>query len=466
MNFKHWETWIVGIIICAAVFFRTHHLEGKLTFEWDQSRDFAAVETMLRTSQLPLLGPVVRGDVGGFYLGPLYYYLITPLYYFSGGNPLSLAAIGIAMDICVVGLLYVFLRTKVSIPAAMIATIIWAGSPLIIHDAFTPWNVSLISLWTLSFLIGISEMRATNKFRYKLAVVFLASLTSNIHLSLVPVAAVLMIVNVKSFCKLTLKQYLCLALAAFVPVATLLIHDLTHNLENVRLFKQFLFGVKNKSGGFASVTLLVAEKYGYTIGRLVSGEPRTYLGWIVTATVMLYALIKKRALPITSSALLAILAVIGALIYYRDFDFAEYYFMPTYVALILLLSLCLKDLFVQLPKRVTYLLVIVVAILYGYLGYQVRQEPISPYSLTVKKMVITAIANLGYPVEVRTRLPRERNTAFPYLLQSRGISSDPSAPRKAYIYESKNTEVISPPEARSIILDAPIQGFKLIVFSN
>ena len=260
--------------------------------------------------------------------------------------------------------------------------------------------------------------------------------------------------------KLTLKQYSWLLLAFLLPLSTLIYYDITHNLENLRLFKQFLLTVTDKSGGIATITTLVLEKYGYTIGRLFTGEPYTYFGWLVTAIISLFAIVKRRNLPIVRLCFLTIFSVIVALIYYHDFDFAEYYFIPAYIPTIILVSILLSS----LARK--YLVLTLVASVYLYLGLMVRSEPISPYSLTIKKSVIQEIANLGYSVEVRTNLPRERNTGFPYLMRQIGVVSDQSASRKAYIYESDNLEVISQPEARSIIFDKPIQAFKLIVFSN
>lgn len=459
MKIFTWETITVALIVVIAIFFRTYNLEGKLTFEWDQARDFTAIEQMLRTGKPPLLGPIVRGDRGGFYLGPLYYYLITPLYYYSGGNPLSLAILSIGVDVVVIVLLYALLKQHVSKQLAIMACLIWAGSPLLIRDAYTPWNASLISVWVILFFRSLSSMITTQKFSSKFWVIFLASLISNIHLSLVPLATALLLLNIRHFIRLSLKQYFALLLALILPLSTLIYSDLTHNLANLRLLKQFILSVTDKSGSIWDITGLVLQKYGYTIGRLFTGLPLTSLGLGITGAVSLYALLTKRSNPLAVMCLVTILAVLASLIYYHDFDFAEYYFMPLYVPMIILTVICL-----QVISK--YTLPILIGALYLYLGHLTRLESISPYSLTIKKMILNEIRGLGYPVEVRTSLPRERNTGFPHLMRQLGVTSDPSSSRKAYIYESNNLEVISPPEARSIILDKRIQAFKLIVFSD
>lgn len=454
------------LVIFVAIFFRTNQLEGKMTFEWDQARDFTAVETMLKTGKPMLLGPIVRGDSGGFYLGPLYYYLITPLYYFSGGNPLSLSVVPIGMDVLVICILYFFLRSKTSWSVAFITGMIWAGSPLLIRDSYTPWNVSLISVWMILFIINLLKLSETSRFRYKFILVFLSSLTTNLHLSLLPIAALFLGINYRSFLKLSIKQYMYLVIAAIAPISTLIAHDLTHSFENTILLKRFLFGVSTKSANFKQIASLIIEKYGYTIGRLYTGEPYTLLGWVITLGASMYGIILRKDNIIIRSCLYSILAVLISLAIYRDADFAEYYFLPAFIPLMILVAYLLRGIGARLPRIIQYGAIIGLTITYLYLGWGVRMSSGSPYSLSVKKLVIESIKELDYPVEIRTNLPRERNTGFTYLMKQAGLTSDVAAQRKAYIYEVKNLEVVSPPEARSVILEKPIQAFKLIVFSN
>lgn len=460
------EYFALAVIILLALYFRVHNLEGKMTFEWDQARDFEAVSSMLKTGKPLLLGPIVRGSSGGFYLGPLYYYLITPLYYFSNGNPLSLTVLSIGLDIIVICMLYVFIKSKLSHATAVLISTIYSASPLIINNSYIPWNVSLIPLWTLLFLIAIAKLSDDGSFRAKLIVVFLSSLTLNIHLSLVPIAAIFLLINWKSFTRLSSKQYFLLMLAAFIPVSTLIVHDIMFHFENTILLKRFLFGVGTKSSNILHIAGLIVEKYGYTVGRLLTGEPYTIFGLIATVILVGYGLLSKQRNLFVKYSLATVAVIMISLLIYRDSDFAEYYFTPTFIPLLILLAYLTHFILTKFPKYMQYFVVFGICLIYLFLGVHVRASASSPYSLSVKKTVINTIKELGYPVEFRTNLPRERNTGFDYLMSQMGVVSDRHAQRKAYVYEVGNMEVISPPEARSIILERPIQAFKLIVFSN
>ena len=457
---------ILSCLVVMALFFRINNLEGRMTFEWDQARDFDAVETMINTGKPALLGPIVRGETGGFYIGPLYYYLITPLYFFSGGNPVSLMILSIGLDIVVICLLYWFIRSQVGISSATIVAALWAGSPLIVNNALIPWNVSLIPVWTLIYIIVIYRLVVSTRFRYKFVAVFLASLTTNIHLSLVPIALYFLLINWKKFINLPYIQYILLGIAAVIPISTLIIHDLIFRFENTILLKRFLFGVGTKSANISQIIFLIVEKYGYTIGRLFTGEPYTILGLVITVLLVGFGFLYLRKNPIIRYSLLSIAVTLFSLLIYRDSDFAEYYFMPTFIPILILLAYFTHAFLAKISQIFRYLTLIIVCGLYLYLGLLVRSSAISPYSLAVKRMIITAISDLGYSTEFRTNLPRERNTGFGYLMKQMNVVSDSSASRKAYVYEVQNMEVISPPEARSIIFEKPIQAFKLIVFSN
>jgi len=75
---------ILLIIFLAAILVRSLYFKEAVTFGYDQARDaFNALE-IWQEDHFKILGP--RTDLDGIYHGPLYWYLISPFYYFTQGS--------------------------------------------------------------------------------------------------------------------------------------------------------------------------------------------------------------------------------------------------------------------------------------------------------------------------------------------------------------------------------------------
>lgn len=74
------------LILILALFVRLYRLPELLGFWYDQGRDALVIWDLIHNGKLFLIGPMMGNT--GIFRGPWYYYLITPAYYFSNGNPL------------------------------------------------------------------------------------------------------------------------------------------------------------------------------------------------------------------------------------------------------------------------------------------------------------------------------------------------------------------------------------------
>src|SRR3989339_1471952 len=72
-------------ILALALFLRTYRVADFLGFWFDQGRDAKVVWDIWHSGKLTLIGPTT--GIEGIFLGPFYYYLITPAYILGGGNP-------------------------------------------------------------------------------------------------------------------------------------------------------------------------------------------------------------------------------------------------------------------------------------------------------------------------------------------------------------------------------------------
>ena len=66
----------LGIILFVGAFLRLYNISGYMTFLGDEGRDVLIVKRMIVDHKFTLLGPTA--SVGGFFLGPIYYYFMLP----------------------------------------------------------------------------------------------------------------------------------------------------------------------------------------------------------------------------------------------------------------------------------------------------------------------------------------------------------------------------------------------------
>lgn len=70
---KHY---LIILVLLAALFFRLYNIGSTVTFLEDEGRDLLIMHRMIDQGRPVLLGP--QTSTGNMYLGPLYYYLVTP----------------------------------------------------------------------------------------------------------------------------------------------------------------------------------------------------------------------------------------------------------------------------------------------------------------------------------------------------------------------------------------------------
>lgn len=135
---------IVWIFIAAGAFLRLYRIEDFATFLADQGRDAIVMHDIITLKHFPALGPVT--SIGSMFLGPLYYYMMSPWLLIFGMNP-----VGPAVGVAVLGILALWLqyhavndmfedRMTAIVSVALAAT----SSTLIEYNRFS-WNPNLLA---------------------------------------------------------------------------------------------------------------------------------------------------------------------------------------------------------------------------------------------------------------------------------------------------------------------------------
>jgi 4-amino-4-deoxy-L-arabinose transferase-like glycosyltransferase len=142
---------LLGVLILSA-FLRLYKIQDYMTFLGDEGRDVLVAYNILH-GHLTLLGPT--SSVGGFFLGPIYYYFMAPFLLLFNYNPVGPAVMVALFGIATVWLIFKFCSDLFNRKIAIIAATLYAVSPLIIMYSRSSWNpnplpfFSLLSLYVL-----------------------------------------------------------------------------------------------------------------------------------------------------------------------------------------------------------------------------------------------------------------------------------------------------------------------------
>src|SRR5579872_6112689 len=137
------------LVLALASFLRLYRIGDYMTFLGDEGRDVLVVYDILH-GHFTLLGPTA--SVGGFFLGPIYYYFMTPFLWLFNYNPVGPAVMIALFGIATVWLVY-FVGSKFFSPTAgLIAALLYTISPLVIAYSRSSWNPNPMPFFILSLL--------------------------------------------------------------------------------------------------------------------------------------------------------------------------------------------------------------------------------------------------------------------------------------------------------------------------
>ncbi|MFZ2199889.1 MAG: glycosyltransferase family 39 protein [Microgenomates group bacterium] len=145
---KHW---LLILILLVSLFFRTYRIASTMTFLEDEGRDLLIAKRMIDTGRPVLLGP--QTSMGNMYLGPLYYYFITPALALYQMDPVGPAILIALTGVITTYLLFYLGRKWFSDAAGYLASIMYAILPFSVSVNRSSWNPNLVPLISVLMLI-------------------------------------------------------------------------------------------------------------------------------------------------------------------------------------------------------------------------------------------------------------------------------------------------------------------------
>ena len=213
------------IIFLLAVFFRLPPLvHSAIPFTYDTGLTFLEVRNMVLGHGLRLIGP--EGGIKGIFFGPTWYYLLGIIFFFSGGDPRSLAFLSFILNITTIFVAWK-IGNKVDKKTGFFAASFFAFSSGIISSSNSGFVVDtfvLINLIAVYFLIPPLTQKK----------LFFLGFWGSLSFHFEPVVAIgfnlaLFVLLFSPIRKLSLRDKLFLSFVWLLPFVPQLLFEIRHN---------------------------------------------------------------------------------------------------------------------------------------------------------------------------------------------------------------------------------------------
>lgn len=302
------------IILLLATFMRLYKIDAYMTFLGDEGRDVLVVYGILH-GNLTLLGPTA--SVGGFFLGPIYYYFMSSALLLANYNPVGPAVMIALFGVATVLLVYKFVKDSYGLYGAIIAALIYAISPLVIIYSRSSWNPNTVPFFSLLMLyilyLGVAKkswkliFTSGVLFGILLQLHYLATFLGAIAFFYVLTSQFYLIRKFGNASIQILKDYALIGLGVLAGWSPFLLFELRHGFQNIQSIFRFVFA-SGDTGGNANFAGTVIDVFTRLFGRLILAFPRT-------EDMHLYAFSKQTMVIWSAASIVLGIVCIGFLIY-------------------------------------------------------------------------------------------------------------------------------------------------------
>lgn len=268
------------LILAIAAFFRLYKIDEYLTFLGDEGRDVLVVFHILH-GNLTLLGPTA--SVGGFFLGPIYYYMMAPFLLLFNYNPVGPAVMVGLIGVCTVALLYkVVSEFFGKIPALLVSTI-YAVSPLAVIYSRSSWNPNPVPFFSLLLMILLykSVSRKSKKILIYAGIIFGILLQLHYLTTFLGVVVFIYFILISFFqekafihkVKTFITRCLIFAGGMLIGWSPFLAFEVRHGFQNIQSIVKFILS-SGDTGNNSRYFAIVQDVFLRVFGRLLFAFPK------------------------------------------------------------------------------------------------------------------------------------------------------------------------------------------------
>jgi 4-amino-4-deoxy-L-arabinose transferase-like glycosyltransferase len=368
---------LIGILAIGA-FFRFYRIREYLTFLGDEGRDMLVVKRIIVDHKLTLLGPVT--SVGSMYMGPIYYYLMVPFLWVWHLDPVGPSVMVALFSLATIFLLFrtgkEFFDTKVG----LIASFLYAISPLTVLYGRSSWNPNIVPFFSLLTMYSVFRAVAKKRFRWLIVAGLSMGVLIQLHyvtLMFFPIIlAVLFLIRLR----IPLKIYILSVLGFLIMYSPFLLFEVRHGFVNFHSVLRFVSQQNTHTSAlYAEIINTIMDVSIRVFWRLViiQSAELTKLCMIfgVIILYLFYRSIKSGKDTVKQVALKALLLwlVIGILSYgiYHGVVY-DYYLGSLFTAVFLISGIVIW----QLSQKVKFGNIITIIIMLILTGFNLSKSPI------------------------------------------------------------------------------------------
>lgn len=335
------------LIAFAGIALRVYQLDSHMIFFGDIGRDFQAAKQMIETKEIPLLG--IPSSVPRFRQGPVTIWYIAGIFLVSDYDPVIVGTMFALLSILVMVALYLFLRETVSATVALVATTIFAFSPLAIAHARMPYHTTPIPLFTVLFLYCMYRLWNAPTDHKNL---FFAGLSWAVlfqfELAVAPLLFVIpyVLYRKKQYTKKIIPKSVAVIGGIGLGVLPQILHDLTNRFEHLGGFAIWVayrltafagYGGEHTVGlGRIANTVNIFKSYFVKMVSIEQGVLALFfLILLISSIFFLYK--NRKTLPVTIE-ITAITTLILTIAYFIHGTPSEAYFPPYFILVPILLG--------------------------------------------------------------------------------------------------------------------------------
>ena len=220
------------IIMLIAAILRSYRMSDLAVFLADQASDSTAVYNILHGG-FTLLGPIT--SIGGFYNGPIVYYLMAPVFWIFHSDPLSGTIFKTILSCFTIPFIFLIGKKVWNEATGFLAGFIFAISPLMIEYSRSAFNsYPAIFFSTVIVYLIFSLKKPFSNIKLLLIGICVGWI---IQMHYLTIAFVLFIFLYPFFYKayISWRYYLIISIGILIGFAPFLIFELRHDFLNMRL---------------------------------------------------------------------------------------------------------------------------------------------------------------------------------------------------------------------------------------